>query len=420
VSCLVEAALHDVGTWVRCPTCLQHFTGAIEVGLAEARWERVKGRSPQDPERLFVANNLAVTLQESARDYDGALRLFEEVLGVRRSILGDEHPDTLDSLTNLSLHHMEMGNLDEALQLSSEVVAATRRAVRVGRGEGRGGGEDDGEDGEDGEAWEEAAHAIGSLAAIHAMMGNYEESRPMQEEVLEWRRRVLGMEHLDTLNSTFGLGQCLIGLGGGGVCVEVGGGGGWGGGDGGGIGEGGDEDSGSASSEGGAACGGDGESENRRSNEDSNEGGAASGGGDAVMEGGGQEGKIEQGDERDETSSDAPSLTARSTLDKHFSDGMVLVELAVSVANRVLGPDHPSTKHFTNGLLKAKTVGAQRRRLPRSVASVSVLGLGAALGGKGGGDGDGGKEEDEAAAAAKDQDKAGEEGDTGTPTSEHT
>ena len=35
-----------------------------------------------------------------ARDYGAAVQLLEEVLAVRRRTLGNDHPDTLDSITN--------------------------------------------------------------------------------------------------------------------------------------------------------------------------------------------------------------------------------------------------------------------------------------------------------------------------------
>merc|ERR1712046_97110 len=103
------------------------FTGEAEVGLAQARWELVRDRPAQDPERLFVANNLAVALKESAGDNERALLLMEEVLAVRRQTLGDEDPSTLDSITNLALQHTEMGNYTAALPLSEEAVSAMRR-----------------------------------------------------------------------------------------------------------------------------------------------------------------------------------------------------------------------------------------------------------------------------------------------------
>eukprot|EP00933_Yihiella_yeosuensis_P001199 TRINITY_DN101956_c0_g1_i1.p1 TRINITY_DN101956_c0_g1~~TRINITY_DN101956_c0_g1_i1.p1 ORF type:complete len:297 (-),score=59.82 TRINITY_DN101956_c0_g1_i1:304-1194(-) len=195
VSCLVEAARHDVDRWTLCPTCKQDFTGEMEVALARARWELVQDRPPEDAERLFVANNLAVTLQESVGDYEGALKLLEEVLSVRRNMLGDEHPDTLDSITNLALQHTEMGNYPVALKLSEEVVATMRAAEA----------EEDLD--------ETFAHAIGCLAAVHNLMGNHELAKPLHEEALEMRQQLLGEGHLDTLNSMHGLGQCFVGLG---------------------------------------------------------------------------------------------------------------------------------------------------------------------------------------------------------------
>ena len=117
---------------------------------------------------------------------------------MRRRTLGDEHPDTLDSITNLSLHHTETGNLGgnlvSALKLSEEVVAATRRMM----------GNDEGNS--------EAAHAFCSLAAVHNLMGVYELAQPLHMEALEMRLRLFGEEHVDTLNSKYNLAQCLVGL----------------------------------------------------------------------------------------------------------------------------------------------------------------------------------------------------------------
>ena len=100
--CLVEAALHNVESWTTCHVCRQEFTGEADVGLARARWERVRGRPEEDEERLFVANNLAVSLKESAGDNAGALRLMREVLAVRRR-LGEDHPATLTLALALAL-----------------------------------------------------------------------------------------------------------------------------------------------------------------------------------------------------------------------------------------------------------------------------------------------------------------------------
>ena len=192
--CLVQAAQHDVDSWTTCPTCGQYFTGDADVGLARARWALVESRPAEDEERLFVANNLAVALKESAGDYTGALRLMEEVLAVRRRTLGDLDPSTLDSMTNLALQHTEMGNYDAAEPLSREAVASMRRTL--------------------GDLHAHTLVSIGSLAALLSMQGKFAEAKPLHEEVLAGRRSTLGPDHLDTINSMHGLGRCLVGLGG--------------------------------------------------------------------------------------------------------------------------------------------------------------------------------------------------------------
>ena len=74
-----------------------------------------------------------------------------------RRVLGSENPLTLDALTNLALVYSEVGNYDAALPLSEEVVATTRRTR--------------------GADCEEAAHAIGSLAAVLNNVGEYARGR---------------------------------------------------------------------------------------------------------------------------------------------------------------------------------------------------------------------------------------------------
>mmetsp|Transcript_34031 Transcript_34031/g.56353 ORF Transcript_34031/g.56353 Transcript_34031/m.56353 type:complete len:232 (+) Transcript_34031:152-847(+) len=183
VICLVAAAKHNVRSWTMCPICKQDYTGEMDIKMAAARWELVRDRPAADAERLFVANNLAVTLKESAGDNAGALRLMEEVLEVRRRTLGDDDRATLDSIANLAMQHTEMGNFDAALPLSEEAVVAMRRAL----------GDED----------EHTLVSVAALGALHSSMGNFTEARAFLEEALEARRRILGDEQLETMNSVF-------------------------------------------------------------------------------------------------------------------------------------------------------------------------------------------------------------------------
>ena len=107
VGCLIEKAVAQQpqrgnAVWWGCQTCGQQFTGAMRTGLAEAWWSRVFDEAEESAERLAAAGNLA-----DARDGDGqhaeAEWIQRQVLGVERRVLGEEHPNTLTSASNLAM-----------------------------------------------------------------------------------------------------------------------------------------------------------------------------------------------------------------------------------------------------------------------------------------------------------------------------
>jgi hypothetical protein len=65
VGCLVEKAVvqhpqqpewhRGKKVWWECQTCGQQFTGAMQTGLAEARWSRVCDEAEESAERLCAA-----------------------------------------------------------------------------------------------------------------------------------------------------------------------------------------------------------------------------------------------------------------------------------------------------------------------------------------------------------------------------
>ena len=133
VGCLIEKAVaqrphRGNKVWWQCQTCGQLFTGAMKTGLAEAWWSRVCDEAEESQERLAAAGNLA-----NARDGDGqyaeAERISREVLGVKRRVLGDEHPDTLVSAGNLAASLSRQGKHAEAERIEREVLGARRRVL---------------------------------------------------------------------------------------------------------------------------------------------------------------------------------------------------------------------------------------------------------------------------------------------------
>jgi hypothetical protein len=54
--------------------------------------------------------NLAVTFADLG-DLQGARELHEQTLAARRRVLGEDHPDTLQSMNNLDLLRRQLGEL---------------------------------------------------------------------------------------------------------------------------------------------------------------------------------------------------------------------------------------------------------------------------------------------------------------------
>ena len=99
VDCLIAKAVSQQAhrgykVWWECQTCEQRFTGAMRTGLGEAWWSRVCDQAEESAERLGAAHNLG-TCRHRDGEYAEAERIEREVLGVRRRVQGEEHPDTL-------------------------------------------------------------------------------------------------------------------------------------------------------------------------------------------------------------------------------------------------------------------------------------------------------------------------------------
>ena len=113
--------------WKQCRTCEQDFTGDMQLGLAEAHWEVVRGLAAEEAERLFAMGELARALQDCLGDYEAALPLLEECLAVTRRMVGDQHPNTLATIGNLADLHRAMGHLEQALALGTEALAVAEQ-----------------------------------------------------------------------------------------------------------------------------------------------------------------------------------------------------------------------------------------------------------------------------------------------------
>ena len=62
----VASAGYHAG-WHACPTCKQGYTGAMELGPAEALWVRLQVRPGEDEHRLCAQNTLAAACSQAGR-----------------------------------------------------------------------------------------------------------------------------------------------------------------------------------------------------------------------------------------------------------------------------------------------------------------------------------------------------------------
>ena len=72
VACRVKAAEWQAPgkkgrAWWECQTCKQAFTGAMQRGLAEARWSKVRGREQEDGEWQMAALMMARAIGDQGR-----------------------------------------------------------------------------------------------------------------------------------------------------------------------------------------------------------------------------------------------------------------------------------------------------------------------------------------------------------------
>ncbi|KAJ6506460.1 hypothetical protein DFH09DRAFT_1289113 [Mycena vulgaris] len=115
----------------------------------------------------------------------GKLQEAEElevvVLKKRRKILGEDHPDTLLTMANLTLTYHKLGKLQEAEDL--EVVVLEKRKKILG------------------EDHLETLHTMANLASTYTELGKLQEAEELKVVVLEKRRQILGEDHPDILRA---------------------------------------------------------------------------------------------------------------------------------------------------------------------------------------------------------------------------
>ncbi|HSO24924.1 MAG TPA: tetratricopeptide repeat protein, partial [Chondromyces sp.] len=113
--------------------------------------------------------------------YDKAMPLQERALATRRQVLGEEHPDTLYSISQMGILLQGMGKLDEAEQYYREALEKRRRVL--------------------GNEHPDTLISISNMDFLFQSQGKLAEAEPYARDALEIRRRVLGDRDPHTLLS---------------------------------------------------------------------------------------------------------------------------------------------------------------------------------------------------------------------------
>ena len=118
-----------------------------------------------------------------------ALEPQERAMAIRSSVLGDEHPDTLQSTHDMGYLLLIQGELEEAEPFILAALEARRRVL--------------------GPEHPATLNSINNLGYLRQLQGRFEEAEVQYQEALRLRRKVLGDENPFTLRSVNNMGYLM-------------------------------------------------------------------------------------------------------------------------------------------------------------------------------------------------------------------
>jgi tetratricopeptide (TPR) repeat protein len=135
---------------------------------------------PEHRDTLESMNGLAWSYRSLGQTKEAA-QLYGETLEIRKRVLGPEHRDTLESMNGLAWSYRSLGQTKEAAQLNGETLEIRKRVL--------------------GPEHPATLDSINNLAVSYQSLGQTKEAAQLHGETLEIRKRVQGPEHPDTLLS---------------------------------------------------------------------------------------------------------------------------------------------------------------------------------------------------------------------------
>jgi serine/threonine protein kinase/tetratricopeptide (TPR) repeat protein len=130
------------------------------------------------PETLESCQNLAMSYQDGGR-LDRAIPILKDTLSRRGASLGDDHDDTIESMNDLAVAYWEAGRPEEAIPLFEELLPRVR--ARLGADH------------------PDALTIMDNLAVAYTAADRPDRAIPLHQSVLAGFRAKLGDDHLATL-----------------------------------------------------------------------------------------------------------------------------------------------------------------------------------------------------------------------------
>lgn len=128
----------------------------------------------QDADQASIMYELALT-KESKGEYDTALVLLQDAIGIQKESLGDHHPETAKSIVSLAYLYKLKGELTEAGESIDAGISKLLAAEELDSAE--------------------YAEALYIKASILTENGKYDQAVEVQKESLEWARKLYEPPH---------------------------------------------------------------------------------------------------------------------------------------------------------------------------------------------------------------------------------
>jgi tetratricopeptide (TPR) repeat protein len=171
----------------QCQSSLGQYSTA-ESTLRQVFSLKEKNLGEDHNQTLTSMSNLAFVLNRQGK-YEEAESMNRQTLVQKEKVLGAEHPDTLTSMSNLAGVLNRQGKYEEAESMNRQTLVQKEKVL--------------------GAEHPDTLTSMSNLALVLNRQGKYEEAESMNRQTLAQSEKVLGAEHPDTLTSMSNLALVL-------------------------------------------------------------------------------------------------------------------------------------------------------------------------------------------------------------------